>query len=675
MLFFSMAIYFFVAFLTSKAIFHKFSITYIFISFFLLAFSINILICEILSLFNQINNPPLFLVLQLGLCAIYLFILYRKDKINKAIFSLRSSSKENKFDTLTWIFIALICFNLAILFYVGIKTPPNNLDSLHTHISRIYYWLQHGSFASWQATGVPQLVYPINGNIQGLWLFLLGHNEELFFLVQWFSLIIICCSVYEIGKLLKFSIHQSLVGCLALLTFSVVLLQTYSFQGDLTVTALISIFILFIFSYQSSRNISDLITSMLALALALGVKQTAFILLPAIILFIVYEFITHHFSRNHAPYFALFFIFFLFFSSYKYIQNIAEFGSFFGQSDVVSDQTFSVQANFEKAKYNIPRYTYNAISFEGLTKAQMETLTAAKANLFKTISSWFQINLENEVFLQKGFDQSERFLYTNQPFLSEDTSWFGPLADLLIPLSILIVLLKKDRRRKEYLLFTVFINVSYFAGIFLQRPGWDPYQGRYFILAVIPFMPLAGIWFPEKKFFRSVCAILFCGIYMFLSFNILCMNQSKPVITTGSVTHWQNTVLKLPENNFLQIGEKKVLFKLSVELINNAPQKISILDANYFQQLFYSTGTNLSSIELVNYLVPEKQPLYIKMSTSPLEYSLFGINRSRALYPVQDVNQVEENGYLLIQDDMISSLRGFKFLGSDSKYSLYQKSG
>lgn len=672
MLIVSIVVYLLVSFLACKAIFKKLSIPNYLISFFVFVFSMNILICEILSLFKQLNNQFLYLAIQLILCTIVIFLFFNDKRLNKDDLIPREISFNEKPDFLNLLLVVLICTNLGILFFVGINTPPNNLDSLQTHLTRIYYWLQHGSFQSWPASGIAQIVYPINANIQGLWLFSFGGNEKLFFLVPWFSLIIIGCAIYQIARLLHLPIHQSLVSCLVFMTIPAAILQTYSFQNDLPVTALISVFIYLIFSYRSTKNLAELVIALLVLALALGVKQTAFMVFPMLVLLIIYLLIRKEIKKKHMPYLGLVLIFFVIFSSYKYIQNLVEYHSFFGYSDLVAGQSLSLHGILKKAEYNIPRYIYNSISFDGLNRQQITQLTKIKTSIFKSFSSIFHINLEDEVYLQPGFDPSERFLYANLPALTEDTSWFGPLSILLIVISIVVVVIQKDKRRKEYLLFALLLYCSLFMAIFLQRPGWDPYQGRYFILGLIPLLPLVGVCFPKKGVFKWLCFVLLCFAYAFLSFNILFLNISKPIITARTISNWQNSYIEnMPFGTKLQKYEKNKITKYTNQLVNILPQRESIFDSAYYDQLFYSTNSNIPDIEFINSVISPTQPVYLIMTNNPLEFALFGINRSRTLYPITNIDEVEINSLLLIENAKITSLPGFKFFGSNNTFSIY----
>jgi len=666
--------YLLLALIVNRAIDSKISFSRLLVYFYLIVFSLNIFISQILSFFSQLNNRYLYFGLQTVLVVFLVWFVMRKSRISWTDLLPQNNRPEEKLNFLSGLMVGITSLSFLVLFLIGTQTPPNNLDSLHTHLTRVYYWLQHGNFLSWPALGTAQLYYPINANIQALWLFLFGHNEKLFFLVPWVSLIVIATETYHIGRELKLSQNQALVSCLVLLTIPAAVLQTYSFQNDITVSALVIIFIAFFLTYLRTQELKYLIVSLFGLALSLGVKQTAFMVLPALLLWLLYAALKHKIKKGHLLHLGWLLAFFLLFSSYKYIQNIVEFGSFFGSSDITAGQKFTLSGLEQKAEYNVPRYLYNFLSVDGLPNSLAVPLTNLKANAFRAMSGILHLDLEKEVFLQPGYDPSEKFSYSAIPPLTEDTSGFGPLSVLFVTAAFFVTLFGKNNGRKEYLLFTVILVISYFCAILLQRPGWDPYQGRYFILAIIPALPLVGLCAPKSKNAGTPAKILVIVVPLFLTFNILFFNAAKPIITASTSVYWQNQyVLKMPNSNKVQRYSKTLLIKATNYLMDSLLQKQSILAIPYYQQLYYSTNYNIVEIEFVNNNVQSDQPLYILISQSPLEYGLFGINQARELFPVARVSEVPIYGLLLIEKDRFTSLPGFDLIGSNGNLYLFQR--
>ena len=62
--------------------------------------------------------------------------------------------------------VGLVFLFSAVLIWI---VPPNNNDSLATHMSRIGYWLQRGAFFPWPSQRIWQITYPVNMQLQMFW--------------------------------------------------------------------------------------------------------------------------------------------------------------------------------------------------------------------------------------------------------------------------------------------------------------------------------------------------------------------------------------------------------------------------------------------------------------------------------------------------------------------------
>ncbi|PKN15216.1 MAG: hypothetical protein CVU67_01730, partial [Deltaproteobacteria bacterium HGW-Deltaproteobacteria-24] len=153
----------------------------------------------------------------------------------------------------------------------------------------------------------------------------------------------------------------------------------------------------------------------------------------------------------------------------------------------------------EKYKYNAPRFLYQLIGLDGLPRILQNSLIQVKAKYFQKTLVPSSLDLEKKVFLQPGFDQVEEFNYREPLILSEESAWFGPIGVLLIPAAILSSLFSKQRNRRIYGVFSFTLFLSFFIMVIIQRPGWDPYQGRYFILPVLPMVPLVSMLIPSNS--------------------------------------------------------------------------------------------------------------------------------------------------------------------------------
>ncbi len=328
MLILSILIYSYTAFLAGKWVFKELTVGKFLITFYLVAYSVNILIFGILAAFHRLNDKPLFILVQVIMCSLIVLILRLAGGVSlKPSLSLRW----NNWRAGEYVLFSCMAIIMGGFFFVGINTSPNNLDSLATHILRIYYWLQHRSLESWPASTQFQLYYPVNAHFQGTWLFLLGGSEKLFFLVQWFSYLITLVLTYEMGILLGSRRVVAMFCALVCLGLPVALLQMYSFQGDLTVAALILAGIYFLYTYRYADEPPLLFAALISITLALGTKQTAYFALPVLISFGFYWLRNTGLKVKSWVVIAVTIAMIGLFAVNKNIQNIQETGKVFGR--------------------------------------------------------------------------------------------------------------------------------------------------------------------------------------------------------------------------------------------------------------------------------------------------------------------------------------------------------
>lgn len=562
MLISSAFLYFFLSLLITCSFSVRLNLPKMLISFYLITYTCNVIIYQLLSLVDLLSQRWLVIVFQIILLVIAHLILIKSKRLNyrsikSKLIGLFSGLQPSEY-IMTFFIVAI----LGLFFFVGISTPPNNQDSLHTHLPRIYYWLQHGSFNYWNATTTSQLTTPINSNIQGLWIFLLSRNENLFFLVQWFSLVAIIACVYEIAVFLSFSSSSALFSILISLTFPVLTIQTYSFQGDLTVATLFMIAILFILKTQDQNGFLFFLTAVLAICLAIGTKQTSFFVLPVLAVYMLFYLFKRFTVIASLKIMGISLIIFFVFSSYTYIQNYLFTKQVFGYYDT-GKTAFSYMENLNnKAKYVFPRYFYQAISVEGLPRYVQTDLLRIKGNLFKSYLIPRGINLESEEHIQPGSSDNEKFNYYSLPYMNEENSWFGILAFPIAMVTLILSIFSQKKIIRNYALFVIALSVIYTIFIFLQRPGWDPYQGRYFILILAPLIPLFSIVIPRRQPWNSVVIFTLLPGIMFLALNIFFTNSSKPIINSRQIYSFQSKyILPLPDDTRLEIIAKNYLVK------------------------------------------------------------------------------------------------------------------
>ncbi len=208
--------------------------------------------------------------------------------------------------------------------------------------------------------------------------------------------------------------------------------------------------------------------------------------------------------------------------------------------------------------------------------------------------------------------------------------------------------------------------------VIIQRPGWDPYQGRYFILPVLPLVPLVSMLIPSKRIWRAIMITFFLPICLFLSFNTFFANNSRPVITAGTIWGFQyQYILNLPENNKYELYIKNKLITSTDQIATAALDRPTIYQSSYWEQVYYSGYRMLQNIQFVDSLVPDGVTLYIDFPSSAFDYGLFGKNKDRFLVRVDDVNQITSGYFVTLSSTKINLNKGISLLGNNGTVKVY----
>lgn len=675
MLIVSVGLYLIVSFLASSRLFHQFSLTKWIACFFLCTIFFNTLIIEILSLFTAINNPVLYLSLQALFCiACAVMLLDPRQVIFKQPFP-KIHIKVERMNGVEIFLSILIFLILAGSLLVGFLAPISNSDSLHTHLPRIFYWLQHGSLAAWNSNTTAQVNYPIIIPSQGLWLFLFSHNESLFVLVQWFSMLVSACMIYEIAILLGAIRKQALFAALIGLSYPIILLQSFSLQGDVFVAAVLLSSIFFLLLHIQKKSSIFLFLSGICVALSLGVKQTAFLFLPVYGLVVLILLIKKSIGFKTVLYTGFIsLVVFMLCSSFMLIQ------SFFGKEK-------SARAAFGVQRYSIPfsrgtsargyatnifRYTYQEISLDGFTGHLKLAAQNVKNEFFKSITGKLGLNLETHEFIPAG--ETDYFQYDRPQIINEDSAWFGPLSWLLLPVCFVIALIKRRPQARAYAISALGLYLVFFFSIAVFISSWSPTNGRYLVVPILVLTPLVYTVMPKRENIQNGVGAIFALMALYFSSSIILINDVRPIITQGSLYSFQyqyqdeiNSSNKISKYFYALIVDPIVS-----DLVVTSPNRVGILESSYYEKLFFQNTREIKNIDLVNQNFSKGTPLYLNIDMTILEYSLFGVNRTRNLYPIQNYDDIPQGAYLFITNSREASVPSYYSLVAQNKdYSIF----
>ena len=427
-------------------------------------------------------------------------------------------------------------------------------------------------------------------------------------------------------------------------------------------------------SFLESNKLFDLIGFGLTFLLALTTKKAAFLAIPVFAILVLLWLISIKIkSRKMIPWISsgviVLIISIIIWVGQVSIRN----NGFFAGVQVVYDTQTTPDLVSAKAQYNSSRYLYQFIGLDGLPRFLQKPLVEIKANIFKNMFNNLGLDLEKEVFLQPGYDEVEKFDYLALPTLTEEFTWFGPLGFLLLPLALVISLFSQQKIRRRYAVFVLALFVSFFVLVLFQRPGWDPYQGRYFILSVLPIVPLVSILFPSRKIIRIIPILFILPISLFLSFNTFFTNSSKPVITAGTFWGFEyQKLLPLPENNKFERFIKNKLITSTELIANNALDRPTIYQVPYWTQVYYSSYDRLSDIKYLDPLIPDGATVYLNIPASALDYGLFDKQKDRKLFHVQSIEEVGEGYFITDSSSPVQNSKRVQEIGQTGSYLLYK---
>lgn len=513
------------------------------LSVYLLSYTHIVLVGEITNSLYQLNNAWAWLGLHLALALVagLVWVGFGRPSIGAPWYDadgrifpvgLRSSLKTYPELWILGVGVALaFVFSLVLIWIV----PPNNNDSLATHMSRVGYWLQRGSFFPWPSQRVWQITYPVDMQLQMFWTVLFLRVDRIVEIVQWLGALAALVAVFGLAQLLGASRPQALFSALIWATFPEIILESTTTQNDLVAGTLFAAMLYLLFLGISTRSPKTLALSGLALGLGLGTKQTLFFLMPglAIILALIWIFAGKVALRSLITWGSAVLAAFVLFSAYMFVVNMVSFGHPMGPETAIDAQTGgqTSQSLKQNLLFNTFRLAYQSIDPSGLPDPLTGYAFKLKGLVVGKITSLLRFPVEAPIAVATGhlFNLRERYV------MQEDAAWYGPLFALLVIPATFYQFIKGIRQKDALRAGFLILAISFLIIDAAFRPGWDPFQGRYFIPVVT--VSAAGMGFlyrPGRAWaiFRWVMAAL----ALVIAVETFLLNSGKPL--SGEYAIW-----------------------------------------------------------------------------------------------------------------------------------------
>lgn len=493
------------------------------VGWYLLGFSLVVLSELVGHFFSWLNKPWFILLIQGVLLAVSYLIwrLFKRPKLGGVLFESNfddtlaqwGNAWEGRPENILLTFFAVVMYGYA--FFLGWKVPPNTYDSITTHVTRVAYWMQHGNLLPWNSPRYTQLSYPVNAQLQMLWTGQFLHSDRLFFMTQYLGGLSAILCVIGIARLLKFTRAQSLFAGLMFALFPLVWMQSSTTQNDLVAAGIFLPVLYFFFLGIERRQTSMLLLSGLALGLSIGTKQTLLFYLPGLALLVLLVWLRQRSAatRPILTWAAASLVSFALLSSFIYIQNWVYFGHPAAPPEAMETAVggTEVEQALGNISYNSIRLLYSSIDNSGLPYPYGIYFTVAKDRTLGNLLRLLNPNLESSLYCAPGHS----FSLSAGNVLSEDSAWFGPLGGVLLLVCGIYQLVKGIRHRDPWRTGLIMIAFTFLLVDAWLRPGWDPYQGRYFIPAAAIVSPALAEMIKQGKASRVltlVCAVIAMGI-------------------------------------------------------------------------------------------------------------------------------------------------------------------
>jgi hypothetical protein len=535
-----------------------------------------------------------------------------------------------RFSSRKWPAIWVLGASVFVIYIFGVGlillVPPNTNDILTTHLTRVAFWMQHGDFLRWSTPNTFNLIYPINSNLLMLWMMLFSRSWLAAGLIQWSASLVGGAAIYGISLQLGWGRPGAFFAGLIWLSLPEILLQSTTTQLDLIVAVFSVIAVYFLIAGFRNQVWQELVLSGLAIGLAVGTKQIALFLLPGFALFTLIIWLKDRksFSRKAVIWVISSSICLIVFGSYIYFQNLILFQNPLGDADTLSHQVgaqkdWGIRSNLT---YNSVRFIYQSLDPSGVPFQFADNFTSLKSGLFKPILSSIGLNLEDPVAVH---DPDVLFSYGEISPIQEDRSWYGllgfGLVFLLTPVQFVLGIKKKD----PYRFGLVSLVLIYAVLVLALRPGWDPYQGRYFIPVVALTSPFLAFLIRPGLGWRVLVWIMVVFATLSMVYTTL-VNQGKPLVSYPRL----QSILIPDSVQVTELARNQLMTFAQV----NFPAQRDIWDLDMTGRQLIQNSAMVKPVRMVEEFVPADATLALGFTRNLPVLPFFGHRPTRRIYQV-----------------------------------------
>ncbi len=591
------------------------------------AYANIVLVFQLANLLHKINSISTVLLIQgvILLAAGGLWFLFGRPRLLPEFtfqFRLAAYIREKK----NWPVLALIGALAAVLaLYVVLIyiVPPNNNDALSIHIARIIKWKQMGSYFPWETPFIWQVTFPVNAQLTYLWTILFTGADHFIAFIPCLAGLITALLVYLFARMFGFGKRVSLFSGLIWLTLPVVQLHLTSVRHDLVSTWLFISTLYFFARWAISRQRVHMLLSALSLGLVIGTNFSIATYLPGLAILLLFWLVFRRFTvKQMLIWGGSVIVAFLIFSSPIFISNWVHFRSPVGP-DAAAMTSAAVGEEMSIGNYlliNITRWCYQLLDFSWLPKPLGAVAVNLKAWLANNLSALFGAHFEGDLATLNAHEFYWHTLYQ----LQEDEAWFGLIgAGLIFPTSL--VAFVQGWKKKQVLLLAPFVFfVTALITCSLIRPGWTPYDGRYFMPLAALCTALLPMWFKGKKS-GPILLYLVLGLSLFSMMMVVAFNPAKQVV--GGAAVWNmNRIDRMTRQSYTS---KEMIYLVEGSIPKDAV--VGVATNNFDYQEYGIFGEHFTR-SIVNVYPPDRVGDAAWLEGKGVDYLLILVTEG---YPVQ----------------------------------------
>ncbi len=432
----------------------------------------------------------------------------------------------------------------AFLAVINLLVPPNNMDSMAYHLTRVAYWIQHHSLAPWQSRSLAQTAFPLNAEIGSLWSMLFLRRDLLTGFVQWSSALAAATAVFGLARGFGASRPQAAFASSVYLTLPMIVLQSTTTQNDLAAAAMFAVLAYLFLLGLKTKHRGMLILSGAALGLVMGMKLTAPMIGPGFVLAAAYVTLT----RRPRP-FRLLLVWagaclagFVLLGAFNYVQSWLFYGHPLGDERIIDKQLGEMSAgDITLIRSNVACDVFGFMDFSGIPGPAARLGVRARKDLGQTVFHALRVPFDDKTLNARGHQFSFR---VREPVASEAGSFFGPLGFFLIlPLVLYWVVRGLITRDERLILALSFLGFMLVIG---GSQAWIPFRGRFYCAAVTLVAPLASPLFGRgigRAVIRAVIGIIAATTLIVT----LLTNVQKPLIGQDAIWGKSRAELRMAE--------------------------------------------------------------------------------------------------------------------------------